>query len=215
MRDETEFEAVDLGCGLGSVLMLVAWAFPTIHLTGVEAQASRASRARRSLRFNGASSRCRVLDGDLRDTSALAGEVGSGARLVTGTPPYFDAGATNWSSDAEAAACRVEIRGGLEVYLEAGAAVMAPDGHLVLCYPASSGERARLAARARGLEMTQRLCVIPAVNKPPLIVVDRFARNGVSVVDERELIVRDATGQWTEEFRSVRRRFGMPDRAAT
>jgi tRNA1Val (adenine37-N6)-methyltransferase len=156
-----------------------------------------------------------VLDGDLRDTAALTGGLGSGALLVTGTPPYFEPQATNWSSDAEAAACRVEIRGGLEVYLDAGASVMAPDGRLVLCYPASSGERARAAGQARGLVLTQRLYVIPAISKPPLIVVDRFARKGVSAVDERELVVRDANGQWTEEFRTVRRRFGMPVATST
>lgn len=213
---EDEFSAVDLGCGLGSVLMLLAWAFPNARVTGVEAQLARANRARRSLRYNGAESRCRVFDGDIRDTAMLSEVLGDTARLVTGTPPYFDPAATNKSHDSEAAACRVELRGGLEVYLDAGRAVMAHDGTLVLCYPAASGERAELGARERGLTLVRRLTVVPAAGKPPLIVVDRFVhseRSETLAQQHDELLVRDAHGSWSEAFCVVRRRFGMPDRA--
>lgn len=212
---EADFGAVDLGCGLGSVLMLVAWALPSVTVTGVEAQPARAARARRSLRYNGADGRCLVLDGDLRDTHALTQVLGKNARLVTGTPPYFDPKATNLSRDSEAAACRAEIRGGLEVYLDAGGAVMARDGVLVLCYPATSAERAEQAAKERGLVLVRRQSVVPAVGKPPLIVVDRFARSEVACTDtvRDELVVRESNGQWSDAFRVVRRRFGMPDRA--
>jgi tRNA1Val (adenine37-N6)-methyltransferase len=215
VQGEREFAAIDLGCGLGSVLLLVAWSFPTITVTGIEAQPARASRARRSLRYNGVSDRCVVLDGDLRDTAELCRGLGKNARLVTGTPPYFDAKSTKLSHDAEAAACRVELRGGLETYLETGATVMAPDGDLVLCYPAASAERAGKAARERQLTLLSRVFVVPAVGKPPLIVVDRFGRSerrSGKPANETELIVRDASGQWTRAFRNVRDRFGLPAR---
>lgn len=206
--------AVDLGCGLGSVLMLVAWAHPACRVIGFEAQAARAERARRSLAYNGADARCRVVDGDIRDVAALVSHVPERARLITGTPPYFDVAATNLSRNDEAAACRAEVRGGLEVYMGAGEQLLAPGGSLVLCYPHSSGERAVMAASERQLALASRLTVIPASGKRPLIVVDRFVR----AVDElagavhRDIVVRDESGRWTEEFRAVRRLFGMPDR---
>lgn len=210
------FASVDLGCGLGSVLMLVAWAHPECTVTGVEAQGARAERARRSLRFNGAADRCKVIDGDLRAIAELREQLPEGARLVTGTPPYFDPAATNLSHDDEAAACRAEIRGGLEVYLDAGKALLAPGGHLVLCYPHFSGARAVDAASERGLALDYRLTVVPATGKAPLIVVDRFlAREfAAATTTHHELVVRTADGQWTPEFRQVRSRFGMPERAA-
>lgn len=211
------FEGVDLGCGLGSVLMLVAWAHPDSTVTGVEAQFARAERARRSLRYNGAADRCTVLDGDMRAVAELRQRLSEPVRLVTGTPPYFDPASTNLSQDEEAAACRAEIRGGLEVYLDAGKALLAPGGHLVLCYPHFSGQRAIAAASERGLHLDFRLTVIPAVGKPPLIVVDRFVAcddSATATTTQRELIVRTSDGQWTSEFRRVRSRFGMPDRAA-
>ena len=202
---------VDLGCGLGSVLMLMAWAFPDASLWGLEAQSARASRARRSLRYNGASDRCTVVDGDLRDVGAtLVPTLGAAPGVVTGTPPYFDPTATKRASDDETAGCRVEIRGGLEVYLDAANQILAPDGVVVLCYPASEGARAQSAAEARRLSLRERLTVVPRDAKPALIVVDVFRRVHGPVA-HRTLTVRTLNGAWTEEFRAVRRRFGMPD----
>src|SRR5450631_871636 len=39
--------ALDLGCGLGSVLLMVAWKLPIADVTGIEAQADRAALGRR------------------------------------------------------------------------------------------------------------------------------------------------------------------------
>lgn len=206
--------AIDLGCGLGSVLMLVAWAYPECRVVGFEAQAARAARARRSLKYNGADVRCAVVDGDIRDVPALAVHVPQRVRLITGTPPYFDLAATNLSRNDEAAACRAEVRGGLEVYLDAGLHLMDSDGSLVLCYPHSSGERAVQAAGKRRLGLASRLTVVPAAGKQPLIVVDRFVHEGTKALPtiHRDIVVRDENGRWTDEFRAVRRLFGMPDR---
>ena len=45
-------EAVlDLGCGIGTVLMFLAWRFPDADAIGVEAQAQSADMARRSIRL--------------------------------------------------------------------------------------------------------------------------------------------------------------------
>ncbi|MGH7340356.1 MAG: methyltransferase domain-containing protein, partial [Candidatus Rokuibacteriota bacterium] len=75
----------DLGCGIGTVLMLLAWRFPAARVEGLEAEAEKVALARRSLHWNGCADRCGVHLGDLRDASALAGSFD----LVTGTPPYL------------------------------------------------------------------------------------------------------------------------------
>lgn len=210
-RSGHDLRFVDLGCGLGSVLMLMAWAFPDARVWGVEAQASRAQRARRSLRYNGAALRCEVVDGDLRELEhSLVPRLSGAPSVVTGTPPYFDPSATRRADDDETAGCRVELRGGLEVYLDAAARVMASDAVVVLCYPVAEGARAEMAGSERGLVLRRRLTVVPREGKTALIVVDVFRRE-TGVVEHHDLTVRTATGEWTEEFRAVRRRFGMPD----
>ena len=80
--------ALDLGCGLGSVLLLLAFKLPGATLTGLEAQADRAEMARRSAAYNGIEPRCSVLTGDLR-AHDFAGQT---FELITGTPPYFPPG---------------------------------------------------------------------------------------------------------------------------
>jgi hypothetical protein len=83
LRASTEpLRTLDIGCGIGSVLLMTAWLFPDASCLGVEAQPRRAAQAERSIRYNGVASRVAVRIGDLRDRSVAA----AGAfDIVTGT----------------------------------------------------------------------------------------------------------------------------------
>lgn len=202
--------ALDLGCGIGSVLLMVAWGLPRARCTGVEAQAASAALARRSLAWNGADDRAQVLDGDLRDSAVLP----EGARfdLVTGTPPYFDVRAGTVSQLPQRERCRFERRGGLEDYCEAAARWLAPEGTFVLC--GAAGQRARLFAAAErlGLHVARLVSVVPRAGKPALIFSAALRRMPVRL-EEEQLVVRGTDGQWTDAFRALRLEMGMPDRA--
>ena len=148
-RVSTPERALDLGTGIGSVLMMVAWRHPDASVVGVEAQELSASMAKRSLRYNGADAggRCEVRRADIRDTAdwLREGEAGS-FDLVTGTPPYFpvthvlatreteesDMGETGATAASvaigaigalptcqQSAPARYEFRGGIEAYCAA------------------------------------------------------------------------------------------------
>ena len=204
---------LDLGCGQGTVLLLLAWRFPHAHLVGLEAQSERAAMARRSVEYNGADGRVRVLDGDLRAPSTF--EQLPDFPLITGTPPYFPRGSGTESVKTHAMPCRFELRGGVEAYLDAAQRRLLPGGRLVLSSAALARARVDAAAQARGLHLTHRLEVIPREGKAPLILVDVFSRG----LDPRaapprvaELVVRGRSLQWTQAFIEVRERFGMPTR---
>ncbi|MBX7101956.1 MAG: methyltransferase domain-containing protein [Myxococcaceae bacterium] len=201
-------QVLDLGCGLGSVLLMLAWRLPAATLVGLEAQAARASMARRSIRWNGAQGRARVETGDLRE---LSGALRGAFALVTGTPPYFPPGTALDAADAGAAACRVEHRGGVEDYLAAAARAVVPEGRVVLCAQAPQVPRLDAASAAQGLALEQRLLVFPRPGKPALVVVDTYRRGAGPPAREASLLVRDARGQWTTEMRAVRSRMGLPD----
>jgi tRNA1(Val) A37 N6-methylase TrmN6 len=194
---------LDLGCGLGSVLMLLAWRFPQAHVTGVEAQADRAAMARRSLRFNGADDRCQVLDGDLREFSAPPFD------FISGTPPYFPRGTGTESQLAHAMPCRFELRGGVEAYLEAAQRLLAPEGRVVLCSASLEGARIGPSAAQAGFHVIEHIDVVPREGKAPLVAIDVFSRVQ-STSKSWSLTVRDANLQWTEPFRAWRTAFGMP-----
>lgn len=198
---------LDLGCGQGSVLLLLAWRFPLAHLWGIEAQADRASMARRSVDYNGATDRVHVVTGDLRDPAAIDGP--AELPLITGTPPYFPRGTGTESEKPHASPCRFELRGGVEDYVDAAATRLAPQGRLVLCIASIARGRTESAAKAHGLHLTRRVEVIPRQGKAPLIDVDVLSRSPGELLVSR-LVVRDWSLQWTEEFKALRARFGMP-----
>ncbi len=200
---------LDLGCGIGSVLLMTAWRFPEARCVGIEAQEVSVGLARKSIAWNGAEGRVEVRHGDLRD--ALLLPEGAAFELVTGTPPYFPIGDGTLSPREQAPFCRFEHRGGVEDYCAAAARALAPGGVFVVVGGARQDERIREGASAAGLQLSRWVEVIPRAGKDALIWVAALRREP-GPVREETLTVRGADGQWTPEFRRVREAMGMPSR---
>jgi tRNA1Val (adenine37-N6)-methyltransferase len=203
---------LDLGCGIGSVLLMNAWSLPRSTGVGIEAQPRSASMARRSARFNGVDQRVTILDGDLRDPRALPEIQTHQFMLVTGTPPYFREGEGVQSSADQRGPCRFEHRGGVEDYAQAAARWLHPAGRAVLCAGALERERALEGFERAGLALLRHVEVIPRTGKRALIDVFVLApRSGAPGGALREtLVVRGEDGQWTEDFLAVRAEMGLP-----
>ncbi|MGC9984741.1 MAG: methyltransferase domain-containing protein [Polyangia bacterium] len=201
---------LDLGTGIGSVALFLAWRFPQARGLGVEVQEISAAMARRSLAWNGAAGRVEIRDGDFRDPASLAGQ--GSFDLVTGTPPYFPVGTGPQSDREQRAPCRFEHHGGVEAYCEAAARVLAPAAPLVACQAWIQRERVEPAGRAAGLALSHWREVIPREGKAPLFVVFAMtAAPGVgTLVNQPPLVVRDREGRRTPEFVAVRQTMGMP-----
>jgi tRNA1Val (adenine37-N6)-methyltransferase len=200
----------DLGCGIGSVLMMLAWRFAAARCLGVEAQAVSVDLARRSLAWNGAEGRCEVRHGDLRDPTVVP--EGAVFDLVTGTPPYLRAGTATPSTRLQCTPCRFTARGGFADYCRAAARLLTPDGRFVACEAAGRRAAVEDAAASAGLEIAQRLDVVPRAGKSPLLTVYELRRASTLQAPARPstLVVRDEAGQRTAAFRAVRRAMGMP-----
>jgi len=200
---------LDLGSGIGTVLMLLAWRFPAARCVGVEAEAVSIDLARRSLAWNGASDRCAVVHGDLREAAVLP--AGATFDLVTGTPPYLPPGTATPSRRVQRGPAHFEYRGGIEAYCLAAARWLGDAGRFVACAAAAQAPRVAAAAAAAGLAIARRRDVIPRAGKAALFSVYAMARGarGAAVV-EPALVVRDAAGRRTPAFRTLREEMGMP-----
>ncbi len=198
---------LDLGCGVGSVLLMVAWRLPTARGFGIEAQDVSMELARRNVHDNGLGDRVSLLHGDLRDVTR-AWPHGRCA-LVTGTPPYLPLGTASASPDPQRAAARLELRGGVEDYLAAAARVVSPEGVVVLCSDGRAPERVVRGAAAAGLCPVRRLDVVPKVGRPPLFSVWTCARASRGALDHEALVMRDQHGERTEASQAMRRAFGL------
>lgn len=201
---------VDLGCGIGTVLLFLAWRFPDATCTGIEAQPLSAGLAERSIAWNGIDDRCAVRPGDLRDPSTRAGL--AGADLVTGTPPYLPVGSGPESKRVQCGPCRFEHRGGIEDYCAAAASILAPGAPFVACAAGFQRDRVTAAATSAGLALTAWKDVFPKPGKPPLFAVFAMthAALGGPFVEHRPLFLRGETGLFTADHDLVRHQLGIP-----
>ena len=203
---------LDLGCGVGSVLLLLAWRFPERRGIGVEAQAVSAELARRSIRYNGVAERVTIVEGDLRDV-----ELGERFSLVTGTPPYFPVGSGTISSRVQRAPAAFELRGGIEAYAEAASRFLCENGTFVVCNGVKGNHteplRNERALATAGLDVTARLDVIPRAGKEVLFSVytaQKSVTGAPRCATVSTLVVRDEAARITDAFAAVRDHFGMP-----
>jgi tRNA1(Val) A37 N6-methylase TrmN6 len=203
---------LDLGCGIGSVLLMVAWSLTDVQHVGIEAQTVSVGLARRSIAYDGIDARARVVHADLREPGALP-ELRR-FELVTGTPPYFDVRDGSLSPNVQRVPCRFETRGGIEDYATAAARWMAPAGRFVACETSGQIGRVRDACEQAGLRLLHWRDVIPKAGKPALLTVFAAARNDDCAAEpdgERApLTVRDQHDARTPAFVAVRARMGMP-----
>ncbi len=200
---------LDLGCGIGSVLHMVAYKLaPDADLAAVEAQPISLELCRKNLARNGLSDRVRLLHGDLRDPALpLEGDF----TLITGTPPYLPPDAGTHSPDAQRTYARLEMRGGVEAYLEAAARWLAPDGTFVVCCDARRPERAIDGGRAAGLHPRVKRDVVPrAGHKGALFTVWTFGRDEAPLVEAAPLVARTKGGGRTEDAHALRALFDLP-----
>ena len=202
---------LDLGCGVGSVLLMVAWRLPTARVFGVEAQEVSFALARRNVDANGLAARTTLLHGDLREVTRAWPH--GACELVTGTPPYLPPGTALASPDPQRAAARLELRGGVEDYLAAAARVLAPEGRVVVCADGRAPDRVLRGAAAAGLTPRRRLDVMARAGAPgPLFSVWTCARAGAPpdlAVEVARIVMRDAQGARTEASADMRRFFGL------
>jgi tRNA1(Val) A37 N6-methylase TrmN6 len=200
---------LDLGCGVGSVLLMVAWRLPGARGFGIEAQDVSVELARRNVHDNGLGERVTLLHGDLREVTRAWSH--GPCALVTGTPPYLPLGTASASPDPQRAAARIELRGGVEDYLAAAARVLSPEGLVVLCSDGRVPERVVRGAAAAGLSPVRRLDVVPKAGRPPLFSVWTCAWTPRGALDHAEVIMRDERGERTEASLAMRRAFGLGD----
>jgi tRNA1(Val) A37 N6-methylase TrmN6 len=220
---------LDLGCGIGSVLLAMAWGLPHSELTGVEAQGVSFALARRNVDRNDVAARVRLIRGDLRDLSLVPGRTGTAFPLVTGTPPYQPIGTATPSPDSQRTHARIEMRGGIEAYLEAGARALSPQGRMVVCAGAGAASRVLAGARRAGLRPLRFRHAVPrAGSKGPLFSVWTLAPRSLEdgspelpggagddagelgALEAKPFVARTADGARTQAYRELRAFFGLP-----
>ncbi len=199
---------LDLGTGIGSIGLSLAWYFETATLTAIEVQRLSFRLLSENVWANGLEARVHAVFGDLRDA------LPAGAfDLVTGSPPYFDVRAGIVSADPQRAGARFELCGDVGDYCRAARRALAPGGCFVFCFPTAQRARAERACESASLPIVATRDVVPKEGLSPLFSL--FACHGedgeprTPVHHERPFVVRDRAGAHTAEMSAARALFGM------
>lgn len=122
----------DVGCGVGTAMLVAASLSPDIRLTGLERDAAAAALARRNVEANTLGARAKVIEADVL---ALPNELHGQFDLVFSNPPFFD----DLSSIRPPGAARMDawVAGApLADWLKAMLKLAAPKGQLLVLHRA-------------------------------------------------------------------------------
>ncbi len=207
----------DLGSGIGSIALMIAWRLTGSHAVTVEIQERSVALARRSVAYNGLTERVRVLQGDLREPTTFEGE--APFDLVTASPPYYPDGTTSEADDEQASSARIEKSGGIDEYVAAAMRIVAPGGAFMFVYPTERLTDAASTLRDAGFALVRRRDVVFKKGQDPSLSLllsmraedlpEEFVRRSIPWVSN-PLVVRAAKGHFTADYATVRLAMGLP-----
>jgi len=200
---------LDLGCGVGSVLLMVSHKLRPKIAVGIEAQTQSVAmvvRAIAELPEHGID--IDVRHADFRDFD-FGGEHYD---LITGSPPYFPLDAGVLPDDPQRRACRFEERGGVEAYLETAARAMGEQSRFYIVFQTRWAGRVTTAAARHDLYLSGQADFSTRADKPdPFLTVFEFSRQPVDAPHRFGCGVRDTDGAITPEYQRARLELGVSD----
>lgn len=201
---------LDLGCGIGSVLLMVCHKLRPGAAIGVEAQAQSVAMAKRAVaELPVTRTRIEVQHADFREL----GHESERYDLVTGSPPYFPLDAGVLPDDPQRRACRFEERGGVEAYIETAARVMGERARLYIVFQTRWSERVTGAAARQDLHVSGQADFSTRADKPePFLSVFEISREAVDIPHRFHCTVRDADGSVSTEYQKLRVELGVAKR---
>ena len=196
--------AVDLGCGSGAIMTLMAAHEPLLQVDGIEIQPEIADMARRGIRLNGLEERLRVWEMDMR---VAAAKLGYGAySLAVCNPPYSRQGAAIESKGKLKRVARHEGALSPEECALAASRLLKNGGRFAVIYPAPRAYE-MMRAMERANLAPKRICTVHGVaGRPPKFVLMDAVKGGGSQLDWLEpLVLRDVDGNYSAQWRRIYR----------
>lgn len=194
--------AVDLGTGNGAVAILMAARRKEMTIDAVELQPRMADMARRSVLINGLEDRMQVHCMDMRDAwQALGRQTHS---LVVCNPPYGGQGCTLLSAGEHERIARHEADLTPEDIARSAVRLLKFGGRFCVVYPAARAFEMMQAMQGCKLAPKRIRTVHARAEKAPKLILIEAVNGGGSALNWLPpLILSDADGQPTAEYRRI------------
>ncbi len=208
-------KVLDLGSGIGTVAMTMAWKLQNVNFVTVEAQEVSIELAKKSMAYNGISDRVDIRKGDFRSEALNDDEKFD---LITGTPPYWPESDGVVSLHAQKQACRFEIRGDIKAYVQKAEKHLLPGGIFVFVFPINPDhqlERAMAAIAESNLRLFRwRKVSLQEGRDHDIALFACIAKTDLpedyKTWKEDTLIIRSAEGEISVEYQAIKLSFGFP-----
>ena len=165
---EASGKALDAGAGVGSAGLVALARASALDMTFVEIDAATADLCRENVGTNGFTDRARAVRADVMTAKTRrAGGLKDGAYdLILTNPPFHEPGGVRVSPDADKARAHV-AEGGLEAWMKASLALLAPGGLFLMIHRADALPAILAAAEGR-IGALRLLPVLPRESEPAI-----------------------------------------------
>jgi len=193
---------LDLGCGCGTLEILLALRAENATAEGIEIDPAAAELCRKNIEENGLSERCRALTGDLRNYKELfrAGDYD----LIVSNPPYFGTDSGYTAPDPQRAAARDERSCSLQELCEAAKWLLRWGGLFALVHRPERMSEVLCAMSSAAIEPKRlRMVQYEPFRAPSLFLVEgrRGGRPGLETLPP--LILTSENGGDSPEIRRI------------
>ena len=198
---------LDLGCGVGAVLLQILYHQPHITGVGVELNPNMAQLATQNLSTNHMAERGQIICADATDNTlfkTLSQTMGQ-FDMVVCNPPYYPASQNQAASLTQGRAqARTQKDGDLALWLKNANRLLKPKGLLRVIYP-SAQLQALLAAWPKGIGAVQLIPVWSKLGAPAkrIIVQGRKGNRNPHNILEHGLILHEYDGSYTAQAAQI------------
>ena len=193
---------LDLGTGTGIIPILMAAKTQAEHFSALEIQEESAEMASRSVELNQLQERISVVNGDIKEASALFGK--GVFDVVTTNPPYMNDQHGLKNPELPLAIARHEVLCSLEDVIRESAAVLKQNGRFYMVHrPFRLAEIFGMLAKYK-LEPKRMRLVHPYVDKEPNMVLIEALKGGKPMIKiDKPLIVYEDVNVYHPELHEI------------
>jgi tRNA1(Val) A37 N6-methylase TrmN6 len=192
---------LDLGCGIGSAALCLAWRESAVQIVGLDREAAFLDFARSNAIANAMAERVNFETGDVLEPPATLGRFDQ----VMANPPYLKPGTATVSAHPLKAAATMEGKAGLADWIACAAALLRPGGALTVIHRADrlNDLLGALAPRFGGAAI---LPIHPKRDRPAKRVIARAVLDsGESPAMLPGFFLHETDGAFTEAAESILR----------
>ena len=184
---------LDLGCGVGSVALCLAWRRPDLRITGLDREPIFLDYAKANAEANGMETRVAFLEGDVLNPLRA---MGADFDQVMLNPPYLKAGSATVSAHPLKAAATAEGAATLPDWIACARAALRPGGMLTMIHRAD--RLGDCLAGLRGFGGIVVLPIHPKVDRPAKrILIQARAGTGEPLSILPGFVLHEADGRFT------------------